>query len=547
MKYKCIVTIFTAALLDTMLAFSQIDATFLLTNPGFDYQDFGWTFSNIKRKAFWFPEHYPRFTSSNCAFMSSASDIFQSFDNVPNGDYAVSCKGFYRNGTAEEAFELTRLGKNIITALLYANNDSTRLVDFVKGASDVSLCSESEAVMYNAKYIPCHAKTAKIYFDKGLYNNNVSTTVKNGKLKVGIRVTSCPAGGWYVYDNFRIIYKGGDISTLANCARKKTYIYRTHLHSLDSIVNKQKDELKKDIEYRFYNIDSTKTIYSKYEYRQCHDSIQVRKADIGKMLDSLKSGITNCLTLTSEMECETPDTEIIRIANYVNDFIFSTYGKIPDISIKLAIAKAMTDDYMAGGAPKTFRADLASMDNPIDVTDIYLRNPRFYNTTLFWKDKNIIKPESDPFVYFSWNNKGDIYQTIYNVPNGIYTVSCQGYYRDGHTMDTYYGYKKGKNKIYAMLYANNDETTFCDIMSATQLKPCCSTDEESIGGTYTPFGYESAIAYFNLGLYPNIVTTIVTDGKLRIGVRSDYWVADCICAFSNFKILYKGKKNRKRP
>jgi len=93
-----------------------------------------------------------------------------------------------------------------------------------------------------------------------------------------------------------------------------------------------------------------------------------------------------------------------------------------------------------------------------------------------------------------------------------------------------------------MLYANENKTPLCDIMSAAQYSPLCRNDEVVVENLYIPNGMQSSQAYFKIGLYQNNVTTTVTDGKLRIGVRSDSWVPENWYIFTNFKLLYKGKK-----
>lgn len=522
---------------------AQSNATFLLLNPGFDYQSTGWTLADIKRDAFWFPEHYPRFTESCCYFMSSASDVHQSIENVPDGEYIVSCMGYFRNGVAEQAYELTRSGKNEITAKLYANNDAVPLVDIIQEAQSTRVDPNDEAyetILPNGKWIPNHVVSTEVYFKKGIYANRVATTVRDGKLRIGIKVTKCQRGGWYAYDNFHITYNGSS-SALANFARGKVPLYRAYLHSLDSIVGSQDHILQTKVGDRFRQVVSSRPVYTSEDYQLCRDSIVTGMANATQTIDSLKQGITSRLLFTDKMEGNAPDADIIRMANDVNDFIFSTFDLVQHLSERINVLTAMTDDYIAGSAPNTVQMNTATPDNPIDVTNLYVRNPRIHST-LFWKCSSLRKPADAPFIYFLWSSNGNFYQDIDHIPNGIYTVSCQGFFRDTHTLDAYEGYWTGKNRQLAVLYANKDKVPLSDIMSASQLTSQCSTDEEQIGNSYTPFGYESARVYFDKGLYPNFVTTVVTNGKLRIGVRCDTWIDDIEYAFSNFKLLYKGKK-----
>ena len=107
----------------------------------------------------------------------------------------------------------------------------------------------------------------------------------------------------------------------------------------------------------------------------------------------------------------------------------------------------------------------------------------------------------------------DLYQSPSSVPNGIYTLSAQGFYRpDGSVSKAPY------------LYANSDQVS---------LK---AMDSESPATTPNSIG--TAATAFLQGYYNVTVTTKVTDGTLRVGVKSESDV--CWVAFDNFSLIYKG-------
>ena len=108
----------------------------------------------------------------------------------------------------------------------------------------------------------------------------------------------------------------------------------------------------------------------------------------------------------------------------------------------------------------------------------------------------------------------DNYQTFTNVPNGTYTLSAQGFYR----ADDY-------NGTMPYIYANRDRTTLKSL-----------TSENPPAGT--PNGIDAAATAFLQGYYNVSVTTKVTDGTLRIGVKDES--NSCWTAFDNFSLIYKG-------
>ena len=118
------------------------------------------------------------------------------------------------------------------------------------------------------------------------------------------------------------------------------------------------------------------------------------------------------------------------------------------------------------------------------------------------------------FCIEQYHKTFDNYQSFTGVPNGIYTLSVQGFYRpDGTVNDP------------PVLYANSD---------TEPLKLLTSENPPT-----TPNGIGTAAEAFNGGYYKVDVTTKVTNNTLRVGVKS---ATSNICwvAFDNFSLVYKG-------
>lgn len=106
----------------------------------------------------------------------------------------------------------------------------------------------------------------------------------------------------------------------------------------------------------------------------------------------------------------------------------------------------------------------------------------------------------------------DIHQTLSGLPNGIYQLRAQGFYRPG-----------ASEGIVAKLYANAAETTL-----------------KSNADGSNPGNCEGAGNAFNNGEYKNAVTVEVTDGTLRIGIKANGADAAGWCVFDNFELYYYG-------
>ena len=118
------------------------------------------------------------------------------------------------------------------------------------------------------------------------------------------------------------------------------------------------------------------------------------------------------------------------------------------------------------------------------------------------------------------NENFDVYQVLTGVKNGLYLVSCQGYYRPGGNVDA----AGARN---AVLYANADEVPL-------QLL----ADD----GNGIPNNMDQAADAFLAGRYAgNEVRTVVMDGTLRIGVKKEAHVGKDWTAFDTFRLTYLGE------
>ena len=118
-----------------------------------------------------------------------------------------------------------------------------------------------------------------------------------------------------------------------------------------------------------------------------------------------------------------------------------------------------------------------------------------------------------------WNTTFDVYQGLKGLPNGLYKLSVQGFYRAGGVGST----GTGRN---AYLYANTATT------------PLMNINAES--GT-VPTNQKSACDAFVKDLYSdNSVFVIVTDGTLRVGIKKEELIESDWTCFDNFQLTYYG-------
>ncbi|MBR1394533.1 MAG: hypothetical protein IJ559_02605 [Prevotella sp.] len=167
------------------------DLTYMLENPTVDSNTDGW--SQAAR------------VNYQCAeFYQKDIDFYQTLKNLPSGTYAFCVQGFQRPGPYTSAAGVS------VNALVIAGNKSVRMAHIVSDAQPSQVGIGDEKTM-DGKYVPDNMEAASAYFERGLYENRVLTTVANngGQLKLWIKCQGMQSGYWVIFDNFRLYFYGG--------------------------------------------------------------------------------------------------------------------------------------------------------------------------------------------------------------------------------------------------------------------------------------------------------------------------------------------------
>ena len=137
-------------------------------------------------------------------------DFYQTLTNLPEGAYEISCQGFYRNGSRDNAASMRTSGTEIINALLYAASDIDNqtnplpsILDEAGKKGQVGLKQE------NYGFIPNTMEQASVYFAAGLYPVSLQVKVGDkGTLTIGVKKSTLVSNDWSIFDNFRLTYLG---------------------------------------------------------------------------------------------------------------------------------------------------------------------------------------------------------------------------------------------------------------------------------------------------------------------------------------------------
>lgn len=208
------------ALLATATETRPIDATYLLTGPGFNRPAMleGW---NTDRKGDFKDANLGvidrgRRTNLVCeAYYLQSFEVNQTVSNLPEGYYQVNMTGYYRDGSREALQQKVTNGTTPARhAMLY--------IEYKGKGDEVALPSIAAGINQcpgigwagNAGEQPDNVMDAAEYFECGLYKvyTHIIKVGPEGELTIGVTKDKQVDADWAVFDNFRLTYFGKHVS-----------------------------------------------------------------------------------------------------------------------------------------------------------------------------------------------------------------------------------------------------------------------------------------------------------------------------------------------
>lgn len=188
----------------------------------------------------------------------------------------------------------------------------------------------------------------------------------------------------------------------------------------------------------------------------------------------------------------------------------------------------------------------ASFENPADATFLIkgANVLKFFGENSAWKGGPSFNDNNFP-VMEKYNTNFDVYQTIEDVPAGLYKLTVQAFYREGGYTDAAGKHNGGTEKINAKLYANESAVDVPSIFdSASAAKDEAKGLQTETAAGWIPNDMNQSSLAFNAGLYKSQPLYVyVSDGKLRLGVKKESTVGADWTLFDNFELAYVGDIN----
>ena len=190
----------------------------------------------------------------------------------------------------------------------------------------------------------------------------------------------------------------------------------------------------------------------------------------------------------------------------------------------------------------------ASYEAPVNATfEIPAQNFGYNNTEVKeWTGEPEFGGEYYNYVAKKWNvDAFDMSTVLRNMPNGVYRLKVQGFYRQGHPDSAAEARKNGTEIFPAKFYANGDSITVMSILDEAG-----NYTATTHGGMYGDFGKcpwseKDASIYFNAGLYEHELVFTLDEGvdTIKIGMYKNGGVYDDWAVMDNYRLEYLGAKN----
>lgn len=512
--------------------YSPVDKTSLIVNPSYDNnKNDGWSGTTPGFSGYGNAEHY-----------NKTFDTYQDIANVPNGLYKMSVQGFYRPAT-----------ENATAAVFYADNGTDRQTVEVPNIN-----SESEI-----ETKPNNMQSSGDAFAAGYYETELYVDVNASTLRIGVTLPQLTGGtDWVIWDNWRLTYYGNseDVYSIL----------------IDSLAN--------EVSCKFDGREAEMTVGTVDTYKAALNELTA--TDLASFNAAIAAMDSAEAAVQANIDAWVRYEELIVLGNYVRT----------DPSYNSSTAMSQLAAYVARQAPVILKAKALSTEDVLaecdkleqlidkaikdslfdntDVTDMFLKNAGFEDRTDGkndgrgwegnWTD---IGGPSDNYVmeiYGGWDvvtPEWDVYQIVKGVPQGVYEISLNGFFRTGDHADAYAAYENSlvtgqEIASHAYVYVNNhksslkniySESVKCgELYSATEiygLTPWLPVAGDSTGYWYPDGMYDAGVAFAN-GLYKSSAHGVVASqgGELRIGLKATGVVMREWIIFDNFKMIYRGKQ-----
>ena len=531
-------------------------------------------------------------TSTNAEVYGKSFDTWQDIEGLPGGIYMVACNGYTRYQSAEADYDAWSKGIASETKI-YLKSETlgqyfTQVMHVSQGGSidepigagattQVKFTGDDQ--VEHTLYCPNTMAAANDYFHDGTnrYRNEAYGPMTDGEtLRIGVFNQKATGSDWSIFDDFQLMYFGNGLDAYqlwgskvkeANQisfdgyyygAPEKQY-YDNVMSELTTATTKEAiSEAVKLVDLAVDTVNASRQAYEVYVAAIAAAETWMNEAGITE-------GDDNYNKLSDYVSAPAEDNEEVTeahgypngCANYILNLAEGEF--VGKLSVKDIIAET---EYLQNMQAEAVRSNLVDGS---DLTNLIV-NPGFeeaggkgwsldtHNGAATSSLTNWHGGNTNNYCAEAYEQNFDVYQVIENVPNGLYEVSVQAFYRTTSNQAAYDAYvadpkMEGDAKVLSYVYFNsfaNPVKSVMEIMYEENLANNCWSVPGTDPQKYTLDGMASASTAFSLPdenvNFTQKVYGLVTDGKIRLGIRNlegskgGRWTL-----WDNFKLVYRAK------
>ena len=559
---------------------NPVDLTNHIVNPSFDKEgDFtGWStgFGANGRK------------STNAEVYGSKFDVYQDIKNLPGGVYMLVCNGYLRlNNSVAQDYAAWSSGQISQTKMYLQSETKGQYFTPVKfisaGGSKERLYTEQEDDELSTDAIDEEGNTYKLwtpnmmisadyYFHKSGPDGGASDRYRNvaygplaagDVLRIGVMNDKAEGASWSIFDDFQLFFLGNGADAYKAWANSVPNNYNIKFDGKDYYGQPDKDAYDDILSAIEASDDPDEISTQILNLNQAAENIVTSKTNYAEYADLLNTAYAwleenpgdneSRDILDTYLAAESPeDVEEYGFPNGPAQYIIPDFLNGGTVGILSAEKIAEETAYLKGIYEEAVKNTLT---NGKDLTDV-LKNADFSLSTSEQDWKGWTKQVANggnvrvaQSCAEAWNNSSfDIYQEVEGLPEGLYEISVQGFYR----------YWRGKYADYVaqevsyvqpggspvFVYMNNMTTPFVNVYAEPKEKAFYGSGMEVVDDNNCfPNDMTTAAKAFNDGMYTQKAYGLVKEGeKMRIGVKGnssqqgDSWVI-----FDNFKLTYRAQ------
>lgn len=539
-------------------------------------------------------------TSTNAEIYGKSFDTYQDIEGLPGGIFMVACKGYTRYQNAQADYDAWSKGiasetkiylksetrGQFFTQVMHVSQDGS--IDApIGGGATTSVKFTGDDEVEHTLYCPNTMAAANDYFHEnpitggdpvhGRYYNVAYGPKADGEtLRIGVFNQKATGSDWSIFDDFELFYFGDGIDAYqywglqvknANQISFEGYYYGApEKQYYDNVMSQvttatTKEAISEAVKLVDLAVDTVNAS------RQAYETYVAAIAEAEKWMNEagIVEGDDNYNKLSDYVGTPAEDNEeVTEIYGYPNgcaNYILNlAEGEmVGKLCVKDIIAET---EYLQNMQAEAVRSNLVDGS---DLTNLIV-NPGFeeaggkgwsldtHNGAATSSLTNWHGGNSNNYCAEAYEQNFDVYQVIENVPNGLYEVSVQAFYRTTSNQAAYDAFvadptMEGDAKVLSYVYFNsfaNPIKSVMEIMYEENLANNCWLVPGTDPQKYTLDGMASASTAFSLAdedmNFTMKVYGLVTDNKIRLGIRNlegskgGRWTL-----WDNFKLVYRAK------